>query len=177
MSKFEAQGDPKVTSKCVRKSKCFLNAPRWVVLRKTFYYSKIMGFEDPWFQKSEEIIDKCDRKAGPKKGVQNWSKNEQHLNPNGSHQSSTFFQKHWKKGVPKPIWKKGAERNRHKIEMVPNQAPSTSFHNASAAPPRLSISYWFYVDCSTHLGAFFMTCFSNKFLACTSKTIYIYILI
>ena len=65
-SKFEAQGDPKMTPKCVGKSKIFSHGPRWVVFRKTlFYHSETIAFKNSWFQKSKEIIDKCDRKPGP----------------------------------------------------------------------------------------------------------------
>ena len=43
ISKFEAKGGPKMMPKWVRKSRIFLNGPRWVVLRKSsFYNSKTM---------------------------------------------------------------------------------------------------------------------------------------
>ena len=83
----------------------FLTGLLRAVLCKSLFYCSMTIFEDSWFQKSKEIIDKCDRKTKP-----NFWKITAKLNQNRIQQSSTF----WK--VLGKLWlkvdaKNGAERN------------------------------------------------------------------
>ena len=59
--KNEGKRGIKIMPKWYRKQKMSLNYIFLMVL------SKAMVFKDTWFQKLKEIINKCDRKPGPKK--------------------------------------------------------------------------------------------------------------